>query len=351
MHAQKGESNMGFFSKLFGKPQVKLTETESKSVNKLNRNLANDNVPPVQGDYAKTIFLWANEKASPIKKSSEYARYFLYECGIRDCAAYHRELITAGYFEEASIELLLDSLKISELKQILTDINQPTTGKKDALISRILTASDTSIISKYCPQKLYVLTEKGTEFLSAHNDYVQIHKHKNWGVSWQEYDAKHREGHSFFDTIWGILNERIVRDNKQFGRNEYLFMYQLLLEENRRKDALEMLLRVLYIDLSGVAGLDSFSLYKKGLYKEKELREQFDIIIMLAPGIINPIADYRDVFEDSIVDHIYEHKLPIQVCDKKLFLSIVYKALDGSYEETIIKEQLRKAYSKAIKEI
>ena len=100
-----------------------------------------------------------------------------------------------------------------------------------------------------------------------------------------------------------------------------------------------------------MAGLDSFSLYKKGLYKEKELREQFDIIIMLAPGIINPIADYRDVFEDSIVDHIYEHKLPIQVCDKKLFLSIVYKALDGSYEETIIKEQLRKAYSKAIKEI
>ena len=43
----------------------------------------------------------------------------------------------------------------------------------------------------------------------------------------------------------------------------------------------------------------------------------------------------------------------VEVCaeDSVLFLSIVYKALDGSYEETIIKEQLRKAYSKAIKEI
>lgn len=342
---------MGFFSKLFGKPKVESAESVGRSINKLNGNIDNNDAPSIQGDYAKTIFLWANEKASPIKNASEYARYFLYECGIRDCAMYHRELIMDGYFEEASIELILDSLKTSELKQILTDINQSTTGKKDALISRILATADTSIISKYCPQKLYVLTTKGSDFLNTHNDYVQIHKHKNWGVSWQEYDAKHREGYSFFDTIWGIFNERIIHDNKQFGRNEYLFMYQLLSEENRRKDALEMLLRVLYIDLSGVAGIDSFSLYKKGLYKEKDLREQFDIVIMLASGIINPIADYRDVFEDSIVDRIYEHKLPIQVCDKKLFLSIVYKVLDGSYEETIIKEQLRKAYSKAIKEI
>ena len=112
-----------------------------------------------------------------------------------------------------------------------------------------------------------------------------------------------------------------------------------------------MLLRVFYIDLSGVAGIDSYSLYKEGIYKEKDLRDQFDIAIMLAPGIVNQITEYCDVFEDSMVDRIYDHKLPVQVCDKKLFLSIVHKVLNGSYEETVIKEQLRKAYNNMIKEI
>ena len=94
---------MGFLSKLFGKTEAETTKQEIKYTKAKTNNITEgDNIPPLQGAYAKTIFLWANEKASPVKKSSEYARYFLYECGIRDCVSYHLDLISDGYFEEAS---------------------------------------------------------------------------------------------------------------------------------------------------------------------------------------------------------------------------------------------------------
>ena len=127
-------------------------------------------------------------------------------------------------------------------------------------------------------------------------------------------------------------------------------MYQLLKEEEKRIPALEMLLRVLYIDLSGVEGMQWYDMYRQGLYKEKDVRECFSIAIMTAPGILNPIKDFWDVYSDDLVDRIYEHQLPVQVCDKKLFLSIVHSILDGTYEEAVTDEKLKKAYYKYVRE-
>lgn len=138
-------------------------------------------IPPFQGDYAKTIFLWAHEKASVVHKDDEYARYFLYECGIREASVYHRELISQGYFEPASVTDMLRSLRVADLKQVLSALGQPVSGKKDALISRIIESEDQAIIRKPCPEEMYVLSEEGRAFLQEHNDYVLVHKHKNWG--------------------------------------------------------------------------------------------------------------------------------------------------------------------------
>lgn len=121
---------MGFFSDLFKKREntsltmaVHLTEKESHAP-------LEPDIPPLQGDYAKTIFLWAHSKAAPVKDNDDYARYFLYECGIQNPSMYHQELIDNGYFENASIEQSLNSLKIAELKEILSALGQSTTGKR-----------------------------------------------------------------------------------------------------------------------------------------------------------------------------------------------------------------------------
>jgi len=309
-----GGSAMSFFSKLFKKKEgTQPTITVSVS-SKVESSYSNPDIPPLQGDYAKTIFLWAHSKASSIQDNDSYARYFLYECGIRNPSKYHRELITGGFFEAASIEQTLSALKETELKEILTEIGQSTTGKKDALIWRIANNADPSIIARHCPEKLYTLSDAGYAFLREHDDYVMVHKHKTWGVDWQEYDAHKVPGRSYYDTMWAIFNEQIANNPRDFGRNQYLCMYQLLSEEGKRESALQMLLRVLYIDFSGVEGMQWYDMYRQGFYNQKEIRECFSIAIMLAPGIINPIKYFEDIYNDDIVNKIYQQKLPVQIC-------------------------------------
>ena len=69
---------------------------------------------------------------------------------------------------------------------------------------------------------------------------------------------------------------------------------------------------------------------------------------MLAPGIVNPIADFADIYNDDIIDRLYEQKLPIHVCDRELFRGIVHSILDGTYDESKVESQLKQAYIKAI---
>lgn len=341
---------MGFFSNLFKKKEHTQPAPSFNITVKAGVVSNDSDIPPLQGDYAKAIFLWAYSKASPIKDNDSYARYFLYECGIRNPSKYHQELIATGYFEEASIEQSLNALKVTELKEILTALGQSTTGKKDALIWRIANNANDSLIARYCPEKLFMLSAMGQAFLQEHDDYVMVHKHKNWGVDWQEYDAHKVPGRSYYDTMWTIFNEQIANNPRGFGRNQYLCMYQLLSEEGKRESALQMLLRVLYIDLSGVEGMQWYDMYRQGFYNQKEVRECFSIAIMLAPGIINPIKDFEDIYNDDIVNKIYEQKLPVQICDKKLFLSIVHCVLDGTYDQEAAEEKLKRAYYKYLRE-
>lgn len=165
------------------------------------------------------IFLWANSKTAPVKDSDGYARYFLYECDVRDAVKYHRALIAEGYFEEASVEQTLNSLKVTEPKEILAAIGASMIGKKDALIWRVANNAAPYVVACYCPGKRYTLSETGKVFLKEHTDYVMIHKHKNWDISWHAHDANHKPGRNFFDTVWGILNAGVLKDTQNFGHN------------------------------------------------------------------------------------------------------------------------------------
>ena len=91
-------------------------------------------------------------------------------------------------------------------------------------------------------------------------------------------------------------------------------------------------------------------MYRQGFYKQKEVRECFNIAIMLAPGILEPIKTFEDIYTDDIVNNIYEQKLPVQICDKKLFLSIVHSVIDGTYNQETTEEKLKRAYYKYLRE-
>ena len=335
---------MGFFDKLFSKGKSNNTPTAPQTTMPASSTFNTVDIPPFQGDYAKTVFLWALNKISVVKSNDEYVRYFLYELGIANPSAYHNQLISEGYFEKASPSEMLNTLKVAELKQLLTDMGESATGKKDALIEKLAASVSDEKMRQLFPTPHFVLSEKGSTFISEHNDYVLIHQHKNWGIDWKDYDARKKPGYSFYDVVWGMLNERVLTETHNFGANAYLNMYQLLKEEGKRGNALEMLLQVIYIDFSGSLGMNCYSLYKSNVYSKQELLEYFNVAVVIAPGLVNDLREFADIYDEGIVDHVCERRLPIQICSKELFKQIIGSVFDGTYNESDAEALLKKAY-------
>lgn len=307
-------------------------------------------IPELQGDYAKTVFLWAVSSSCPVKGNNEYSRYITYECGIQRPQSYHEEMIRQGYLEEDSVEKAFTSLKASELKSLTAQLGISSSGKKADLVARIIASADQDFIACHKPYT-FSLSEKGKRFLAEHDAYIQLHRHTVWGIGWKEYDSCHLSGESFENTIASILCKHAACDTRLFGRLEYHSMYQLMAESGNKKKAIAFLLQVLYIDVSGVCGLESYHYYKEGIYSKSDLESWFSSNITIAPGIIDPISDYAEFYSDSIVDKLYSWKLPVQICSKELFLKIVHSASDGDFNFDSITRELKVAYNQFVNQL
>jgi SAP domain. len=306
-------------------------------------------IPDFQGDYAKAIFLWANSKKSQIKDNDDYPRYILYGCGIQNASDYHRELINEGYLQEDGFEVSLESLKQTELKEIASDLGVATSGKKADIAKRIANSGKADYLKCQMPMT-YSLSETGKSFVQENDDCIQLHRHKTWMIDWSEYKKikqKLPEG-TFYYVCNEILLDRAAADKRIFGRIEYLNLSKLEDEFGDARRALRYLLQVLYIDVSGVMGHDSYAYYKQGIYDKKMLKETFISNVMLAPGIIDLIKKHKDHYEANIIDTLYTWKLPTMICEKPLFEDIVNSIFDGTFNNQFYSEQLKVRYEKFV---
>lgn len=96
----------------------------------------NDDEVEYQGDYAKANFI-SGFVDNAIPLSWHFSLYFESEFGIHDTLKYYKEMIREGYLQQASFAQKLNTLKVTELKQILKDNDLHLTGKKKDLIERI----------------------------------------------------------------------------------------------------------------------------------------------------------------------------------------------------------------------
>ncbi len=347
---------MSLFSKLLN--SISSKNKSSAPDNNISNNIKNysdylsttDNsdIPPFQGDYAKAVFLNAYSKASHVMKKTDYQRYLLFECGIRDAAAFHMQLINEGYLVKANIKQILETYNLTELKNVLKEIGQPVSGKKEVLVKRIIDNADESVLKRYSKNNLYALSEKGENFLNNHIDFIRIHKeHNYWNVNYEEYKQYHVEGENFNDTLWRIYNERAIQDKGNFGRNEFYNMFKLLEHEGKRVHALFMLLRILYIDVSGV---DNLYLFKYGSVCIDDIDEYFAFIFMTS-DLLDKIREYSDVYTEDLVDRVYESALPIMVCPKKYFKEIVKSIIDDEFDKEQVKTELKRYFIDYIENI
>ena len=335
---------MGLFSKLFGCKKNKNSNSISVEIHS-----SSEQIPQYQGDYAKTIFLYKHSRAMPLKKNDEYQKFFLYELGIRNPRKYHLELIKQGLLIESNLNDKLEALTVNQLKCLMNDLNIAVSGAKSSLIEKAKRSDNVdTIIDKYYNNQPFSLSEKGVQFINEHNHYILLWKHKNWSISWQEYDETVRSTQykkSFYDIVWDIFNKRILHSTN-FGYDGYINMYELLCEENKMPEALQILLLILSLDVSGTIYQPPFQSYFYKLMSKQELIDKTNVAI--SEHYIKELPKYKKYIDFEIIDKSYNDKLPIQICDKDLFTKIITEGINETINLKKYNSILTENYKKQI---
>lgn len=113
-----------------------------------------------------------------------YARWFNYDLGINDPYSKYLELIQQGYLIKGDVSVVLNKMKMPELKTILDAQKLPTKGKKQDLIDRIISECDLSTVEL---PEYYVLSDLGNRFYSENVELLEIRKLKEYDISFEQF--------------------------------------------------------------------------------------------------------------------------------------------------------------------
>nr|WP_027871157.1 SAP domain-containing protein [[Eubacterium] cellulosolvens] len=183
-----------------------------------------------------------------------YQRFWWFDYGVRNVGDALKNLEAEGFIRFATPKELLPTLKLDELKRILSELKLPVTGKKADLVNRISEQANDVMLSKYIHSNKYVLTELGEIEVAANSYIPYCHSHKYpeatiWDVN-KNADLKH-----WRDYIWGRFNQCSMEyaDNGQWGlyRNTRLSMAEFLYDEARYVDSFALYAEVCFYDVNG----------------------------------------------------------------------------------------------------
>lgn len=299
---------MGIFDKFKNKPKAKITFTQTTF---------NNSYDPWKGtnsntDFSNVNFLdWANKKQLGLT-NDDYPRYMSYSYDIHQPLKKHKQFIKDGYLVQGSIEDSLALLKSQELKDILSKNNLSTTGKKAVLLQRIMDNVDIKTINI---RPIYILSSSGLDYLTQYGYYLDLPQYiLNGDISLQEYDQiKAKQPYlSTSDIMWQIYNKKSIdylkKGDYSLARNIELSRYNILVKENKLKDASYHLIAILYYDLSGMGNNNTVLPFED---------------IMIAPGLISELREQVENINDDIIDKCYKIYVPFHYFDKSVFKQIL----------------------------
>lgn len=275
-------------SKKHNSPMVKNSSEIHEHIDSvLNKKLAAGVLP------GEIILLnWINGRISYDKapKYFEYGYNINTENSIEKLI--NKELIL--YSDNISV---LNTYKVSQLKELLKDKNLPINGIKSDLITRLSNHLTKEEINKL--PKSYTLTEEGNDLLEEYDYIVEAHRDRYFDVADAIlYKKKVPADSNYADMKWSFLNEKSNKYylNKQFGlfRNIQLARYQQLKKENKFQNALSYCIFVVLLDCSGLG--NDFKYYGKPFYEN----------IIVAPGILKDLKKLNNELSDAEYDSAFK---------------------------------------------
>ena len=314
-----------------------------------------EEIPGVMEKFAKTLFLNSLPELCPIKEPDKYHTYLKWVAKIDDPTGYHAKMVEEGYLEKPEYRKILNSKKVTELKEILGELNLAKSGTKGALINRIIenTSEEESmkIIENF---NGYVLSGKGLNFIRENYDYVQLHDLNliKIEISVNEYGynkSKLNDDSKFEDVISYTLREHIEKSSPNVDPLYFEFAhYDFAKFSEKTRNYAESILSymvALYISTSGIKSKDSIVFYKSKAKHSKFDVESIELAARttyLFAGAADGIKDLKDYYKDEMVDEIFESiKLPVNILTKDDFKVILNEImLNRDYDEDKINKIL-----------
>lgn len=187
----------GFFKKIFTSPDVQNPESEKQC------HRANDCYPDYSypGTYmARKVITFEERKKSSFPSDSglyvaeillleycssgkypqpenEYPAFWWFEYGIQNVDEKLASLEERGYIEYRSAEETIPSFTIPQLKKMAASLKINVSGKKEHIVSQIVSSVSPDVLSSIVVNKKYKLTQKGVDELRENAYVPYMHKH------------------------------------------------------------------------------------------------------------------------------------------------------------------------------
>lgn len=192
-------------------------------------------IPSARGLYPAEILLleYCSKGAYPGPKNG-YPGFWWFEYGIRNVDVVLKNLEERGYIAFASAKESVNDLTVSQLKELLMEHGESTTGKKAELVARVSdTISEETLLSAGVRPK-YRLTETGAQELSENAYVPYMHKAPNkttedtrFGLTFNVWSINKLLGSGDKSNWKKIVDEQERKINKEIADRNDAFMKDL----------------------------------------------------------------------------------------------------------------------------
>lgn len=213
-------------------------------------------IPSKNGLYPHEILV-LDYADSFCTQDNRYQQFWWTRYGVKDVNKVLRDLLSKGFISIASVDVTLRKMTIADLKAILAKYGLSTRGKKEELIQRVIDEISSEKLKELFPNRFYIRTDKGEAELREEEYVPYIHRHSIqnldiWSLNRLVNDSP---DDAYKDVIWQYLNQQSIEffKAKKYGsfRGCRCSMAEILGEEGRTVEELEMLAEIAFYDLSG----------------------------------------------------------------------------------------------------
>lgn len=249
--------------------------------------------------YRNIVFLnWCDKKGLGLD-ADFYPDEIRYDLNIFLPHNRHKKFISLGLLQKHTYKDMLNSFKVTELREILRQNNLKVSGLKKDLVNRILKNTDLDDL-----ELTYTLTNKGKDLINRYYPFVKFYGRNdlnisldNFYLSWLklEHSEKYDETPPFIKIIVGAYRARAFEAayRKMYStlRDINDDIFDIVFNINGDEDFLQVVVDVICIDLCGL---------------DDESKIDIDSI-KLCDDYVKYFLKNSDLYDDSYVDRAFDN--------------------------------------------